>query len=88
MVFSCSKSIGSDTSNSGRSSTLLSILGRYKHSPWRGGYSLSRLFLSFYRHLLAGRPRGQALRLARQELAKTNPHPYYWAAFSLFGSPE
>ena len=37
-----------NSSNSGRSSTLLSILGRYKHSPWRGGYSLSRLFLSFY----------------------------------------
>jgi CHAT domain-containing protein len=47
-----------------------------------------RLFVSFYRHLLAGNPRGQALRLARQELARTNPHPYYWAAFSLFGSPD
>jgi CHAT domain-containing protein len=47
-----------------------------------------RLFLSFYRHLLAGVPRGQALRLARQEVAKTHPHPYYWAAFSLFGSPD
>ena len=29
-------------------SNLLNILGRYKHAPWRGGYSLSRLFLSFY----------------------------------------
>lgn len=27
---------------------LLSILGRYKPAPWRGGYSLSRLFLNFY----------------------------------------
>ena len=32
----------------GSSSSLLNILGRYKHAPWRGGYSLSRLFLSFY----------------------------------------
>ncbi len=31
-----------------RSSSLLNIFGRYKHAPWRGGYSLSRLFLSFY----------------------------------------
>ena len=35
------------TGNS-RSSSLLNIFGRYKHAPWRGGYSLSRLFLSFY----------------------------------------
>ncbi len=35
------------TGNS-RSSSLLNIFGRYKHTPWRGGYSLSRLFLSFY----------------------------------------
>ena len=35
------------TGNSG-SSSLLNIFGRYKHAPWRGGYSLSRLFLSFY----------------------------------------
>ena len=31
-----------------RSSRLLNILGSYKHAPWRGSYSLSRLFLSFY----------------------------------------
>ncbi len=27
---------------------LLSILGRYKPAPWRGRYSLSRMFFSFY----------------------------------------
>ena len=27
---------------------LLAILGRYKPAPWRGRYSLSRLFLNFY----------------------------------------
>ena len=47
----------------------------------------SRLFQSFYHHLLAGRNRGEALRLARRELAQTAPHPFYWAAFSLFGQP-
>lgn len=30
------------------SSRLLGVLGHYKTPPWRGGYSLSRLFLSFY----------------------------------------
>jgi hypothetical protein len=27
---------------------LLDILGRYKHVPWRGRYSLSHLFFNFY----------------------------------------
>ena len=31
-----------------RNSRLLDILGRYNPAPWRGRYSLSRLFLSFY----------------------------------------
>jgi signal transduction histidine kinase len=29
-------------------SKLLDILGRYKHVPWRGRYSLSHLFFNFY----------------------------------------
>jgi two-component system sensor histidine kinase RstB len=35
------------TGNS-RNSRLLDILGRYQAAPWRGRYSLSRLFLNFY----------------------------------------
>ena len=35
------------TGNS-RNSRLLNILGRYKPAPWRGRYSLSRLFFNFY----------------------------------------
>ena len=32
----------------GNNDSLLNIFGRYQHAPWRDGYSLSRLFLSFY----------------------------------------
>jgi signal transduction histidine kinase len=35
------------TGNS-RNSRLLDIIGRYKPAPWRGRYSLSRLFFNFY----------------------------------------
>jgi two-component system sensor histidine kinase RstB len=35
------------TGNS-QNNRLLSIIGRYKPSPWRGRYSLSRLFFNFY----------------------------------------
>lgn len=47
----------------------------------------TRLFTSFYRHLLEGESRAAALRKARLELAGRHPHPYYWGSFSLFGSP-
>jgi two-component system sensor histidine kinase RstB len=38
------------TGNNGNGSNnkLLAILGRYKPAPWRGRYSLSRLFFNFY----------------------------------------
>lgn len=35
-------------SNSGSNNKLLAILGRYTPTPWRGRYSLSRLFFNFY----------------------------------------
>jgi two-component system sensor histidine kinase RstB len=35
-------------SSTGGNSKLLAILGRYKPPPWRGRYSLSRLFFNFY----------------------------------------
>ena len=36
------------TGSNPRNNRLLDILGRYKHVPWRGRYSLSRLFFNFY----------------------------------------
>jgi len=36
------------TGNSRSNSRLLNLLGRYKPAPWRGRYSLSRLFFNFY----------------------------------------
>ena len=41
-------SSNSSTASGSSNSRLLNILGRYKPSPWRGSYSLSRLFLNFY----------------------------------------
>jgi two-component system sensor histidine kinase RstB len=36
------------TGNNRGGSRLLNLFGGYKYAPWRGSYSLSRLFLSFY----------------------------------------
>jgi CHAT domain-containing protein len=46
--------------------------------------------VEFYRQYLGGKSKPEALRLARTAV-RTNPqhpewaHPYYWAAFVLFG---
>jgi hypothetical protein len=39
----------------------------------------------FYGHLVAGKSRAEALRLARQQLKAKYPHPYFWAPFILHG---
>lgn len=58
-------------------------------SHWEVDDQVTRqLFLRFYGHLKDGKSRGEALRLARRETSKEHPHPYYWAAFSLFGNPK
>src|SRR5262249_42031805 len=46
-----------------------------------------QLMVDFYRRLLAGTPRAQALREAQNELRKTHPHPFYWGAFICQGEP-
>jgi CHAT domain-containing protein/tetratricopeptide (TPR) repeat protein len=45
------------------------------------------LMVDFYRRLLAGTPRAQALREAQLELRKHHPHPFYWGAFICQGDP-
>ena len=50
----------------------------------------SRLFIRFYAYLDQGLGRAEALRRAQSDIA-TNPqtaHPYYWAAFFLYGDPR
>ena len=39
---------GNNNSSNRSNNKLLSILGRYKPAPWRGRYSLSRLFFNIY----------------------------------------
>jgi CHAT domain-containing protein len=46
--------------------------------------STSELMLAFYRHLLAGSSKAEALRRAQLEMAAR--HPFYWAAFQVYGS--
>ena len=41
-----------------------------------------------YDLLADGAGRAAALRLAQRELAATAPHPWYWAPFTLVGSPR
>jgi CHAT domain-containing protein/tetratricopeptide (TPR) repeat protein len=45
------------------------------------------LMEDFYRRLLAGRPRSEALREAQLALKEKYPHPYFWGAFICQGNP-
>jgi len=44
------------------------------------------LMLEFYRCLLTGKDRSEALRQAKLKMIRSSKsHPYYWAAFVLIG---
>ncbi|MBS2039656.1 CHAT domain-containing protein [bacterium] len=50
----------------------------------------AKFFPSFYRELLAGRSRQQALRQAKLQMLSQPglSHPYFWGAFTLLGDPR
>ncbi len=39
----------------------------------------------FYRHVVGGRSKAEAVRLAMESVRERFPHPYYWAPFVLIG---
>jgi CHAT domain-containing protein len=41
----------------------------------------------FYRRILAGQPRADALREAQLAMKAKYPHPFYWGAFICQGNP-
>ena len=47
-----------------------------------------KLMAGFYRHLLAGAGRAEALRQAQMEIRDDHPHPCYWAGFICQGDPN
>jgi CHAT domain-containing protein len=47
-----------------------------------------QLVVDFYRRILAGQPRAEALRQAQRALKAKHPDPYYWGAFICQGDPD
>lgn len=48
----------------------------------------TELMTEFYRLMAAGSPKATALRQAQRTMLKKYPHPFYWGAFQLVGSPD
>jgi CHAT domain-containing protein len=46
------------------------------------------LMADFYRRILAGEPRAEALRQAQLAMKKKYPDPFYWGAFICQGDPS
>jgi len=47
--------------------------------------STSKLMISFYQHVATDQTAAQAMFNARKDVIALNPHPYYWAGFSVTG---
>lgn len=57
-------------------------------SPWKVPDTATReLMIDFYRRILTGTPKADALREAQLELRKRYPHPGDWGAFICQGDP-
>jgi CHAT domain-containing protein/tetratricopeptide (TPR) repeat protein len=55
-------------------------------SKWKvDSYMSARLLEETYQGLLQGKPIENAMAAAEASLRAVKPHPYYWAAFSVFG---
>lgn len=48
----------------------------------------TELMTEFYRLIAAGSTKAAALRQAQRTMLKKYPHPFYWGAFQLVGSPD
>lgn len=48
----------------------------------------TELMTEFYRLMASGTPKAAALRQAQRTMLKKYPHPFYWGAFQLVGSPD
>ena len=46
------------------------------------------LMVDFYKRLLSGKGRAEALRKAQLAMKEKYPDPYYWGAFICQGNPE
>jgi CHAT domain-containing protein len=59
-------------------------------SSWKVADDDARLLMDVFYRLFAGEGRqaAAALRLAKRERMAAAPHPYHWAAFSLWGLPD
>lgn len=93
VLSSCQSAVGA-SANPGREVTsLASAFGTAGASTviasrWKvDDQSTTDFFSFFYRALLNGKSRGQALRQAQLDMMQVRPHPYFWAGFSLFGDP-
>jgi CHAT domain-containing protein len=55
-------------------------------SLWDVDSEMAVLYMKmFYTYLTKGKGRAEALRLARQNIKKRYPNPFYWAVFMLYG---
>ncbi len=90
VLSACETDAGRLTEGEGPATFARIMLAAGSHSVvaslWKADdAATAQLMKLFYRELSDGIPAAEALARAKRELAKSRPHPYYWAAFVLSG---
>jgi CHAT domain-containing protein len=90
VLAACSSGLGKENglwdSNSLVHAFLAAGVPRVIASHWNvDSKTTSRLMISFYKNVATNQPVAEAVYKARKEILLSNPHPYYWAGFSLTG---
>lgn len=90
VLSACETDAGKLTEGEGPATFARIMLAAGTHSVvaslWKADdAATAHLMKLFYRELSDGVPVAEALARAKRELAKSRPHPYYWAAFVLSG---
>ncbi len=96
VLSACGSALGDDSGTDGLNGLARAFQYAGARSILASLWSVSdritpELMEAFYRHLLAGSPKDEALRAAQLELIRRGDRaaaPYYWAAFQLYGARD
>jgi CHAT domain-containing protein len=92
VLSACSSGVGEESGIVNLDSLTMAFLesgaNRVIAANWEvDSQETAHLMAAFYDQLTQGSPPAEALRQAALAVRKTQPHPYYWAGFRVFGAP-
>jgi CHAT domain-containing protein/tetratricopeptide (TPR) repeat protein len=92
VLSACSSGVGEESGIVNLDSLTMAFLESGAHRVIAANWEVdsretAHLMAVFYDRLIQGSPPSEALRQGALAVRKTQPHPYYWAGFRVFGAP-